>query len=196
MYPYRLQNFHGFQKSDKIKRLQFALHCQSQPKGYSEYLSKIFFSEKCIFRLNGSINKQNVRTWVTERPTEGNQSFMYCPSVMVWCAIGKLNTICSFYLENENVNGENYRNMLINYSFPCFASLRRVYIFLQDDAPPHYSNRVRNYLNRKRPGDWIGRGGLVVWPSRSLDLTRCDFFLWVHMKGKVFQHSCNIFRRP
>ena len=186
MYPYRLQNFHGLQNSDKIKRLQFARHCQNQPEGYSEYLSKIVFSDECIFRLNGSVNKQNVRIWGTERPTDGNQSFMNSPSVMVWCAIGKEKVIGPYFFENENVNGENYRNMLINYAFPRFASLRRDYIFHQDGAPPHYSNRVRNYLNRKRPGNWIGRGGPVEWPPRSPDLTPCDFFLWGHIKGKVY----------
>ena len=64
IYPYRLQNFHGPQNSDKIKRLQFARHCQNQPEGYSEYLSKIVSSGECIFSLNGSVNKQNVRILV------------------------------------------------------------------------------------------------------------------------------------
>ena len=62
MYPYRLQNFHVLHNSDKIKRLQFARHCQSQLEGYSENLSKIFFSDECILRLNCSVTKQNDNT--------------------------------------------------------------------------------------------------------------------------------------
>ena len=62
--------------------------------------------------------------------------------------------------ENKNVDGENYRNMLINYTFPRFASLRRDYIFRQDGAATHYSNRVRNYLNLKRLGTWLGEEDL------------------------------------
>ena len=67
------------------------------------------------------------------------------------------------FFENENVNGENYQNMQINYAFPRYGCLRKDYIFHQDGAPSHYSNRVRNYLNRKIPGNWIGRGGPVEW---------------------------------
>ena len=80
-------------------------------------------------------------------------------------------------LSDFNVNGENHRKILINYAFPRFASLRRVYIFHQNGAPLDYSNRVTNYLNRKRLGHWFGRGGPVEWPPRSPDLTTRDFFL-------------------
>ena len=92
----------------------------------------------------------------TERPTEGSQSFMHSPNVMMWCAIGKEKVTGICFFENENVNGENYRKMLLNYGFSRFASLRRDYIFHQDSDSSHYSNRVRNYLNRKRPSNWIG----------------------------------------
>ena len=61
MYPHRLQNFNGIQNSDKIKRLQFDRHGEKQLEEYSEYLSKISFSDECIFRLNSSFNKQNIR---------------------------------------------------------------------------------------------------------------------------------------
>ena len=96
---------------------------------------------------------------------------------MVWCAMRKEKVIGPHYFENENVNGENYRNIVINYAFPRFASLTRDYVFYQYGATIHYSNRIRNYLNRKRPGNWIGGGGTVEWPPRSPDLTPCDFFL-------------------
>lgn len=33
---------------------------------------------------------------------------------------------------------------------------------------------------------WIGRGGTVAWPPRSPDLTLLDFFLWGHMKQRVY----------
>ena len=114
----------------------------------------------------------------TERPTEGKKSLMHSPSAMVWSSIGKEKAIGPNLFENENVSGENYRNMLNNLALPHFACLRKDYIFHQDGAPPHCSNRVRNYLNRKRHGNWMGRGGPVEWPARSSDLTSCDFFLW------------------
>ena len=121
----------------------------------------------------------------TECPSEGNQSFTHSASVIVLCAIGKKGYRPMFF-ENENVNGENYRNMLMNYAFPRFASLRRDYIFHHYGALPHYLSWVRNHLNRKRRGNWIGRGGPIEWPTRSPYLTPCDFFLWVNIKIKVY----------
>ena len=96
---------------------------------------------------------------------------MQTSSGVVWCAIGKEKVIGPYFFENENVTGENYRNVLINYAFPRFESQRKDYIFHQDGARPYCSNIVRNYLNCERPSNWIGRGGPVEWPPRSPDLT-------------------------
>jgi hypothetical protein len=54
------------------------------------------------------------------------------------------------------------------------------FIFRQDGAPPHWHREVRNYLDANLPQPWIGRAtgdnmSLTCWPSRSLDLTPCDF---------------------
>ena len=93
MYLYKMQNFHGLRCSDKFKRVQFARHYQNSPSGYSQCLSKVAFSDKCIFRINGSVNKQNVRIWGTERSTEGKQLFLNGPSVRACCAIAKEKVI-------------------------------------------------------------------------------------------------------
>ena len=86
MYQYRLQNFCGLQNSDKIKRLQFARLGQNQPERFSDYLSNIVFSNECIFRPNGSVNKKNIKIWGTKCPTEGNRSInmgqMLCYGVL------------------------------------------------------------------------------------------------------------------
>ncbi|KAJ4449981.1 hypothetical protein ANN_01388 [Periplaneta americana] len=55
-------------------------------------------------------------------------------------------------------------------------SLINNFIFMQDGAPPHFSNHVRRYLNDTIPGRWIGRGGGEDqlhrrWPPKSPDLT-------------------------
>ena len=105
---------------------------------------------------------------------------------MVWCAISKTKIIGPYFFESGTGNGSTYRNMLIQYAFPNFARLREDYIFMQDSTSPHYAIPVQNYLNNKRPNNWIGRGGPVNWPARSPDLTPCDFFLWRHVKAKVF----------
>jgi len=57
--------------------------------------------------------------------------------------------------------------------------------FQHDGAPPHYTNRVRELLNKLFPNRWLGRGGPVAWPPRSPDLTPLDYCLWGHMKTLV-----------
>ena len=48
--------------------------------------------------------------------------------------------------------------------------------FQQDGAPPHYLGEVREYLNTRFPGRWIGRAAPIAWPPRSPNLTPLDFF--------------------
>jgi hypothetical protein len=33
----------------------------------------------------------------------------------------------------------------------------------------------------------ISRRGTIEWPARSPDLNACDFFLWGHLKRKVYE---------
>ncbi|GFW77914.1 hypothetical protein TNCV_3911241 [Trichonephila clavipes] len=35
---------------------------------------------------------------------------------------------------------------------------------MHDSTPAHFSISIRNHLNAKYPGRWIGRGGTVAWP--------------------------------
>jgi hypothetical protein len=58
--------------------------------------------------------------------------------------------------------------------------------FQQDGAPPHYLEEVREYLNTRFPGPWIGRAALIPWPPRSSDLTPLVLFLWGFVKDRVF----------
>ncbi|KAG8274617.1 hypothetical protein J6590_103969 [Homalodisca vitripennis] len=48
--------------------------------------------------------------------------------------------------------------------------------YMQDGAPPHYLSDVRDFLNDRIPGQWIGRDAPIAWPPRSPDLTPLDFF--------------------
>jgi hypothetical protein len=36
------------------------------------------------------------------------------------------------------------------------------------------------------PGRWIGRGGSVLWPPKSTDLTPLDFFFWGYVKNFLY----------
>ena len=58
--------------------------------------------------------------------------------------------------------------------------------FKHDGAPPHSSREVRNFLNSRFPGRWIGRGGPHNWSARSPDLSPLDYCVWGWMKELVY----------
>jgi len=59
------------------------------------------------------------------------------------------------------------------------------------EAPPHFSEVVRLYLNYKFPNRWIGRGGAQNWPPRSPDLNPLDYHVWGYVKAMVYAHKLN-----
>jgi hypothetical protein len=59
-------------------------------------------------------------------------------------------------------------------------------LFQQDGAPPHFHKEVTDFLNRKFPNKWIGRGRPIIWPLRSPDFTPLDFFLLGYIKVAVY----------
>jgi len=59
--------------------------------------------------------------------------------------------------------------------------------FQHDGAPPHYTRRVREFLNESFPNRWLGRGGPIPWPPRSSYRTPLDYYLWGHMKTFVYE---------
>ena len=58
--------------------------------------------------------------------------------------------------------------------------------FQHDGAPPHSSREVRNFLNSRFPGRWIGRSGPHNWPARSPDLIPLGYCVWGWMKELVY----------
>ena len=58
--------------------------------------------------------------------------------------------------------------------------------FQQDGATCHTRNETIALLREKFPDRVISRRGDNNWPPRSCDLTPCDFFLWGHVKDKVY----------
>ena len=58
--------------------------------------------------------------------------------------------------------------------------------FQQDGATCHTAHATMALLHEKFPGRIISRNSEVSWPPRSCDLTPLDFFLWGHLKSKVY----------
>lgn len=150
----------------------------------------IFFSDEATFHISGHVHKQNCRIWSTEKPVIVNQFESNTEKINVWCAMSSDCIIGPYFFE-ENVTSQNYLAMLKDYFFPIIQRKRIVskFMFQQDGASPHFSLIVRNWLNDKLPGRWIGRRGPIEWPARSPDLTPLDFFLWGYVKQVVYKQN-------
>lgn len=158
MFPYKLQMATALTEDHKIRRKQFAQYCRRELRNDSQYLNRVLFSDECQFSLSGSVNKQNCRVWGTERPNLVFDTPQNSPSVMVWCALSRREIIGPYFFENENVTGATYKRLLRYFLFPKLRDYPENLIFQQDGASPHYANIVRQYLDRKLPNQWMGRG--------------------------------------
>jgi len=54
--------------------------------------------------------------------------------------------------------------------------------FQHDRTLPHCSCEVRNFVNCRFPGRWMGRGNPHNWPARSPDVRPLDYCIWGWME--------------
>lgn len=156
------------------------------------FLNRIVFSDEALFFLNGSVNRHNMVYWSETNPEWmiDSRSTQYPQKVHVWAGIINNAIIGPFFIEG-NLNGEVYRNLLSDQIIPAIQQLVGNDFgqtwFQQDGAAPHYALIARNYLDEIFVGRWIGRRGAIEWPARSPDLTPLDYFLWGHLKDRVYR---------
>ena len=196
MRPYKMQYVQELLEDDPDRRLQF---CEVMMNALDQHLADldwILFTDECTFALNGEVNKQNCRYWSTENPHWMRETHTQRPQkVNVWAGIIGDQVIGPIYLP-ANLNGTIYLNFLQEEVMPALTALfphqaeadlhdDRIW-FQQDGAPPHYAQNVRHYLSEVFPNRWIGRRGTIEWAPRSPDLNPLDYFLWGHLKTKVY----------
>ena len=58
LYPYKLQTLRSLLTICKQRLLALANHFLTQPCGVAEYLARIAFSDECIYRTAGYVNKR------------------------------------------------------------------------------------------------------------------------------------------
>ena len=62
--------------------------------------------------------------------------------------------------------------------------------FQQDDATAHTVSRTLSRVHDVFDVDrTANRGSKICWPSRSPDLSPCDFYLWGKLKGQVYSNN-------
>ena len=141
------------------------------------------------------VNKQNCHIWGSENPRMIAEKPFHSQRVTVWCCFWIGGVIGPYFFENEpgatvTVNGLRYRAMITDFLWPELedTDVDDVY-FQQDGATCHTSNETIAILQEKFPDRVISQRGDRNWPPRSCDLTPLDFFLWSHVKDKVYVNA-------
>ena len=157
--------------------------------GYDgKFLDSVIFSDESTFHVSGRVNIHNCRIWGSENPRVSLEHVRDSPKVNVFCALSRERVYGPFFFMETTITGIVYLDTLQEFLIPQLDENDqegRIH-FQQDGAPPHYLGEVREYLNTRFPGRWIGRAAPIAWPPRSPDLTPLDFFLWGFVKDRVF----------
>jgi len=150
----------------------------------------ILFTDDAQFNRDGINNTYNSHVWADENPHATVESnFQLRFSVNVWCAVLDDKLTGPFILEGR-LAGEAYLRFL-QEELPRLLedvplNKRGRMYFQHDGALPHSSREVRNFLNYRFPGRWIGRGRPNNWSARSPDLSPLDYCVWGWMKELVY----------
>jgi transposase len=188
-YAYKMHVRHELLDTDLPRRRNFA-HWFLQRN--VRFVENIVIGDEAAFHLNGKVNNQNVRQYAPRNmPPEFNFNVSLCrEKVSLWMGMCGNGAIIGPIFYEHNLNGNGYLNMLEERIIP---ELRQIHgnrmnrlWWIQDGAPCHRSNVVKQLLTDVFNNRIIALNHVIEWPPRSPDLTPCDFFLWGHLKSKVY----------
>lgn len=190
LYPYRFQKVQHLLPQDYPRRSTFCQWFLDQTANTPDFSSNILFTDEATFTRYGIFNSHNMHTWADENPhVTWRGSYQHRFSLNVWCGIIGDHVIGPHVMP-ARLTGAQYHEFL-EQQLPTMledvplAQRRRMW-FMQDGAPSHTSIVARQYLNTQFPNRWIGQYGPTAWPARSPDLNPLDFYLWGHVKSKVY----------
>lgn len=188
LYPYKAQITQELKPGDPEERSKFARAMMRQKVEYPEISDNLIFFDEALFHLEGVPNRQNYRNWAETNPNVVITETLHPQKVHALMGIGRHGLIGPFFFET-NVNADAYIAKLRDEVIPALASWpnRQELIIVHDGATPHYAVKTRQFI-AKHFKKLIGRGStFLTWPARSPDLTPMDYFLWGHLKQKLYR---------
>ncbi|KAK3882488.1 hypothetical protein Pcinc_013131 [Petrolisthes cinctipes] len=195
LHPYHYQIIHALNERDYQQRVDFCRWLLTQERENNGFVAEVLFSDEANFTRNGMVNQHNTHTWAAENPhattTRGHQERF---SINVWAGILGDHLIGPFMLP-QRLTANVYTRFLQD-DLPILLEdvpfrTRRQMWFMQDGAPAHFARDTRDFINVMYPDKWIGRVGPIAWPPKSPDLTPLDFYLWGHLKSRVYATQIN-----
>ncbi|GFV45124.1 transposable element tc3 transposase [Trichonephila clavipes] len=198
-YPNNLQFVQELLPHDFETRHLFSLQFLARLEVDPEWPWNILWTDKAHFHLDGSVNTHNCRIWETDNPHSTLRVPLHSPKVTVWCGFSTTFILGLYFFEELgaggsvtcSITGQRYASLLRNKIIPDLQArqcLSRI-ILMQDGALPHITRCVTDVLKHHLTEERMNsRQFLHLWPPRSPDLNRCDFWLWCHLKQVV---SCD-----
>lgn len=189
--PYKIHRVHALVPGDRQRRMAYCSWLLGQSRSF---VNNIIFTDECTFTNNGMWNRRNAHYWCSQNPNQTQETgFQTRWKHNVWAGIVRDQILGPVFLP-PRMDGSAYLNLINGYladtldNIPL-AQLRETW-YQHDGAPPHIARPVRERLTELFGDHWIGRYGPHAWPPRSPDLTPLDFFLWGHVKDRVFDRPC------
>lgn len=191
LHPYHIHVTQSLNDRDRRLRMNFAQWALDKINHTDvNFFDRVLFTDECTFHSNGIPNKHNYHHYAQENPhitmPINNQNRF---SINVWAGIIGQHLIGPHFFE-ERLTGARYleflRNTLPELMEDVPLNVIRHMWFQHDGAPVHFTQPIVEFLNQQYPNQWIGRGGPILWPPRSPDKTKLDYFLWGFIKNVVY----------
>uniref|UniRef100_A0A0K0DZX4 DDE_3 domain-containing protein n=1 Tax=Strongyloides stercoralis TaxID=6248 RepID=A0A0K0DZX4_STRER len=156
---YKMMSVQQLLPVDHQKRRQFFLDELERITKDSRHLERIIFSDEAHFHLNGGINRHNCRMWSVDNPLWFEERSLHSLRVTVWGAISSSKIYGSYFFEG-NESGQSYLDLLKSQVLQDIVKKHSPgeFIFMQDGAPPHYSKKMREWLDSNLNGCQMGYG--------------------------------------
>ena len=175
---------------DHTMRLGFCVRILKKIKEKTVPLENILFTDEAHFFLHGDVNSQNMRYWSDNNPHIIQEKPLHSPKLTVWMGVASFGVIGPYFFQ-QTVNGVRYRQMVNEFVIPELRRKRKLRStwFQQDGATSHTAAETMELLRTHFGSRIISRGCEFLWPSRSPDLSCCDYFLWGYLKSKVYANK-------
>jgi hypothetical protein len=194
-HPYKIQVVQELKERDLVARTQYCREMLARMEDDEDFIHNLFMSDEAHFHLSGFVNKQNFRYWAIENPKTMHEKPLHCEKVTVWCALSAFGIIGPYFFEDDSgktvtVNSQRYVHMIqtfLTQQLLEFHENTDNVWFQQDGATSHTARIAMDAVNGLFQNRLISRYGNISWPARSPDLSACDYFLWGHLKSKVYE---------
>lgn len=186
MHSYKMQSYQSLLPTDHPRRLAY---CQwfTDNLMNDDLLNLTFFSDEAWFHLSGYINSQNMRMWSSENPHIFLESPLHPEKIGVWMAVSRRRIIGPIFF-NFTVNAARYRNnILAEFVEQLHDDELQHGYFQQDGATAHTTRETIAFLREFFDDRLISLRTEVEFPPRSPCLTIMDYFVFPHLKNKIFR---------